>query len=182
VIDVTHRAIDAPGFAARFLPFLDQVVDAGERIALGGLVLRALSPGVPDVYQGDELWNLLLVDPDNRRPVDWDLRRTVLDKLRAGDQPERSSAKLLATMQLLALRARFAGFEGADYRPLEAPPGLCAFGRGDAVVAVVPIRPAAELVTPAQLGVPGAGWVDVLEPLAAFYGARRPGVFVRGEG
>ena len=65
-------------------------------------------PGVPDVYQGTELWDLSLVDPDNRRPVDYDLRRRLLAALDAGDGPGRSTttgaAKLLVVSRALRLR------------------------------------------------------------------------------
>jgi (1->4)-alpha-D-glucan 1-alpha-D-glucosylmutase len=49
--------------------------------SLSQLVLKIASPGVPDFYQGSELWNLDLVDPDNRRPVDYEMRKTLLDRL-----------------------------------------------------------------------------------------------------
>ena len=58
-------------FLADFEPFAAEVAARGERSSLGQLVLRLTSPGVPDIYQGDELPYLALVDPDNRRPVDW---------------------------------------------------------------------------------------------------------------
>ena len=56
----------------------------GERVALGQVLLKLTFPGVPDVYGGDELWFLSLVDPDNRRPVDWAARRAALAALRGG--------------------------------------------------------------------------------------------------
>ncbi|HEY3181383.1 MAG TPA: alpha-amylase family glycosyl hydrolase, partial [Gaiellaceae bacterium] len=59
--------------------FLERVAAMGRRITLGQLLLKLTAPGVPDVYQGDELEALALVDPDNRRPVDWDARRAALD-------------------------------------------------------------------------------------------------------
>src|SRR4029079_2138887 len=61
-------------FRADFEPFAAEVADAGDRAALAQLALRLTSPGVPDLYQGDELTFLALVDPDNRRPVDWHAR------------------------------------------------------------------------------------------------------------
>ena len=54
------------------------LVDAGRRASLGQLALELTAPGVPDLYQGDELWDLALVDPDNRRPVDYAMRRRLL--------------------------------------------------------------------------------------------------------
>jgi (1->4)-alpha-D-glucan 1-alpha-D-glucosylmutase len=67
-------------------------------------VLKLASPGVPDTYQGSELWNFDLVDPDNRRPVDYELRRRLLDSLQplidrveGGDAAAREVAELLRT-------------------------------------------------------------------------------------
>ncbi len=56
--------------------------------SLAQLVLKIAAPGVPDFYQGTELWNLSLVDPDNRRPVDYPLRSTYLDRMIAKAQAE----------------------------------------------------------------------------------------------
>jgi (1->4)-alpha-D-glucan 1-alpha-D-glucosylmutase len=181
VVDATARVVADPRFRESFLPFLDRVIAAADRAALGQLALRCASPGVPDFYQGDELWNQLLVDPDNRRPVDWTLRRHLLDDVRRGVARGRFSAKLTATVVLLALRRRFGGFADLDYRALNAPNDVCAFGRGPDVVVVVPVRPAVALVGPAELGVAGGAdaWHDVLAPLGAVYGACRPAVFER---
>jgi (1->4)-alpha-D-glucan 1-alpha-D-glucosylmutase len=157
------------------------VVAAADRSALGQLALRCTAPGVPDLYQGDELWNQLLVDPDNRRPVDWELRRVLLDDLRSGRRPGRFSAKLFVTMTLLALRHRRDGFAALGYEPLHAPADVCAFARGTDVVVAVPVRPDAELLDPDALGVAGAvdEWADLLAPLDETYGRRRPAVFER---
>ena len=61
--------------------FAATLAEAGFANRLGQLVLKATAPGVPDVYRGTELADLSLVDPDNRRPVDWDRRRSVLEEL-----------------------------------------------------------------------------------------------------
>ena len=58
-------------FLDDFEPFAARVARAGEHASLGALLLRLTSPGLPDLYQGDALRSLNLVDPDNRRPVDW---------------------------------------------------------------------------------------------------------------
>lgn len=64
-----------------------EVEESGLWNALSRLVVHLTAPGVPDVYQGDELWFQALVDPDNRRPVAWDLRAIRLDEVRrARDQ------------------------------------------------------------------------------------------------
>ena len=68
----------AAKFLAAFLPFQQRVARVGLVNSLAQVVLKIASPGVPDFYQGTELWDLNLVDPDNRRPVDFDRRRQAL--------------------------------------------------------------------------------------------------------
>jgi (1->4)-alpha-D-glucan 1-alpha-D-glucosylmutase len=127
-------------FLADFEPFAARVADEGRRSALGQLLLKLTSPGVADIYQGDELEALSLVDPDNRRPVDWAMRREALDALTAGAAPSPQTMKLHVIWQALALRARReAAFAGA-YEPLSAGAGVCAFLRGGTVLVVVPVR------------------------------------------
>ncbi|MDP9346092.1 MAG: malto-oligosyltrehalose synthase, partial [Actinomycetota bacterium] len=93
-------------FLADFEPFCARVAEAGRRAALGQLMLKLTSPGVPDVYQGDELEDLSLVDPDNRRPVDFELRRDALARLAAGGEPrDYGERKLDLIRRALALRA-----------------------------------------------------------------------------
>jgi (1->4)-alpha-D-glucan 1-alpha-D-glucosylmutase len=124
-----------------FEDFARRVADEGRRAALGQLLLKLTCPGVPDIYQGDELEALSLVDPDNRRRVDFDARRAALARLTAGEWPrDFGERKLDLIRRALALRARRpAAFEGA-YEPVPAGAGLCAYLRGGEVLAVVPIR------------------------------------------
>src|SRR5690606_1934861 len=68
----------AARFLAAFLPFQRRVATLGVTNALAQVVLKIASPGVPDFYQGTELWDLTLVDPDNRRPVDFAARLKML--------------------------------------------------------------------------------------------------------
>ncbi|MGH7821197.1 MAG: malto-oligosyltrehalose synthase, partial [Candidatus Binatia bacterium] len=68
-------------FLASFLPFQQRIALAGIVNSLAQLVLKLASPGVADFYQGSELWDLSLADPDNRRPVDFDARRRLLGDL-----------------------------------------------------------------------------------------------------
>jgi (1->4)-alpha-D-glucan 1-alpha-D-glucosylmutase len=96
-------------------------------------LLKLTAPGVPDLYWGDELELLALVDPDNRRPVDWDLRRRLLA---AADEPP----KLRVVREALALRARRPEAFAGSYEPVEAGADVCAFGRGGEVLVVVPLR------------------------------------------
>jgi (1->4)-alpha-D-glucan 1-alpha-D-glucosylmutase len=76
-----ERVLTGPAsadFLAAFLPLQQRVARVGLANSLSQIVLKIASPGVPDVYQGTELWDLSLVDPDNRRPVDYDVRRDAL--------------------------------------------------------------------------------------------------------
>ena len=109
--------IELPEFRADFEPFVAEVAAAGERAALGQLLLKLTVPGLPDIYNGDELPLLSLVDPDNRRPVDWDARREALAALRRGEDTD---PKLLLIVRALELRARRPeAFSGA-YAPVDA--------------------------------------------------------------
>jgi (1->4)-alpha-D-glucan 1-alpha-D-glucosylmutase len=118
-----------------------RVTEIGERIALAQTLLKLTVPGLPDVYQGDELWALALVDPDNRRPVDWRWNETMLGRLAGGAQPQPAIRKLWLTTRLLGLRIRRpAAFAGA-YQPLSAPDATVAFMRGGEVLVAVTTRP-----------------------------------------
>lgn len=84
VADFILAVIDtAPGnpFMKSFLPFQRRLSRAGQFNSLSQTLLKLTSPGVPDFYQGNELWNYCLVDPDNRRPVDFNYRNTLLSAL-----------------------------------------------------------------------------------------------------
>ncbi len=144
-------------FLADFEPFVAEVARVGERAALGQLLLKLTVPGVPDIYQGDELLALSLVDPDNRRPVDWARRRELLEQVRHGAPPTEETRKLWLIVRALTLRARRPGpFEGA-YTPVDAGPDTVAFLRGDDVLAAVALRGEG-----APVDVPAGTWRDVL--------------------
>ena len=108
--------------------------------ALSQLVLKAMAPGVPDFYQGTELWDFSLVDPDNRRPVDYErrastLRRIKSPKLDLGTLLRRwqdGRVKLFVTSKLLELRRE----PLSGYQPIDGGRNVCAFTRGDVLVAV----------------------------------------------
>jgi (1->4)-alpha-D-glucan 1-alpha-D-glucosylmutase len=76
-------------FMPEFIHFVGKIKAAGMWNSLSQTLLKIASPGVPDFYQGNEMWDFSLVDPDNRRPVDYELRRQTLDRLRreADDPP-----------------------------------------------------------------------------------------------
>ena len=73
-------------FRKTFIPFLEKVNIFGVLNSLGQLILKFTCPGIPDIYQGTELWDLSLVDPDNRRPVDYNSRRKILEQEAAFDE------------------------------------------------------------------------------------------------
>jgi (1->4)-alpha-D-glucan 1-alpha-D-glucosylmutase len=147
------RGLLANGEVERFVRLLRPL---GRRIALGQLLLKLTSPGVPDLYQGDELEALALVDPDNRRPVDFARRELLLNELRAGTGPTGETEKLYLTWKTLELRARRPEAFAGSYGPVDLGPEVCAFVRGGEVLVVVPIRDVA-------LPEPGAGWRVFLE-------------------
>src|SRR5581483_7258655 len=136
-------------FLESFVPFVERLSAIGERISLAQTALKLTCPGVPDIYQGDELFTFNLVDPDNRRPVDWDLRRRLLDAIDDGAPPARASAKLFLVRRALDLRARRPDvFASGSYEPLDAGPDVCAFSRGGEVAAAVPLRAGARFDPP----------------------------------
>jgi (1->4)-alpha-D-glucan 1-alpha-D-glucosylmutase len=145
---------------ADFEPFAAEVAAAGRRAALGQLLLKLTVPGLPDVYNGDELTDLSLVDPDNRRPVNWDARRAALAALNDGEPVE---DKLLVIQRALALRARRPEAFAGAYTPVALGDEVCAFTRGDQdeVLVVVPLRASATAVPPLPAALTGA-WRDVL--------------------
>ncbi|MBJ7454595.1 MAG: malto-oligosyltrehalose synthase [Thermoleophilia bacterium] len=149
-------------FVADLEAFADRVAPLGEASALGQTLLKLTSPGVPDIYQGDELWDLALVDPDNRRPVDWDLRVRLLAEVAGGAAPRRETAKMFLIHRALGLRARRPeAFDGA-YTPLGAGPRAFAYARGDAVIAATPVAEggaASPVAIPAELR---GAWRSVL--------------------
>jgi (1->4)-alpha-D-glucan 1-alpha-D-glucosylmutase len=136
-------------------PFLDRVREVGRRLALAQLYLKLVSPGVADIYRGDELEDLSLVDPDNRRPVDWRERREALDALRAGVAPDGRTMKLYVTWRTLRVRSEHADAFAGAYEPVDLGPGICAFVRGGEVLAAAAVNP---FVTPRA----PEGWRDLL--------------------
>jgi (1->4)-alpha-D-glucan 1-alpha-D-glucosylmutase len=130
----------------------------GALASLAQVVLKVASPGVPDVYRGTELWDLTLVDPDNRRPYDRDLRAQLLGELRTLDDPAPLFAtwpdgrvKFLVLLRTLAARTeRPDVFVGGDYFGFDVAGAraahLVAFARrsgDDLAVAIAPRRTAA---------------------------------------
>ena len=154
-----------PEFVRELESFVARIAPSGELNAIARTVLHLTSPGFPDIYQGDELWNFSLVDPDNRRPVSYESRRAALAGLGVvsplGDIPEsieinwvrradRDTTKLEIIRDCLRARAAHAAlFAHGSYQPLAAdgPRGANIFafarraaasGPDNAAVIVVP--------------------------------------------
>src|ERR1700710_1652185 len=161
-----RRALDVSlknRFLDSFVPFQEKVALFGRRNSLVQLVLKMTAPGVPDIYQGAELWDLSMVDPDNRRPVDFGLRARLLYSEGAfADLIEnwrRGQIKQNLTRKLLHLRAAIPElFLNGSYQPLEtgdaAGKRVCCYMRshGKSIVAVaIQLYPSLE-ATPEQDG------------------------------
>jgi (1->4)-alpha-D-glucan 1-alpha-D-glucosylmutase len=163
VIEFCTQICSREEFLATFTPLTERVALLGERVSLAQMALRLTMPGVPDFYQGDECWTYWLVDPDNRRPVNWERGREILAALQSGAEITRERAKVFVACQLLALRRRV-DFTGT-YLPLPSGPTTCAYQRGTEVVVAVSLRD-----EPLDVELPSGSWVNLLEALDQAYG------------
>jgi (1->4)-alpha-D-glucan 1-alpha-D-glucosylmutase len=169
-----RRLIEQEIFDTEFSDFSASVAELGWRSALGQLALKLTSPGIPDIYQGDELDYRALVDPDNRRPVDWALRQSLLERLRAGDAVDASALKLELIVRLLRLRQQKPEAFAGAYEPLDAGPACCAFIRGGQIITIVQL-PREGLDGAAVLrDAPGGRWRDVISGVERSFGAAEP--------
>ncbi|MFG2066635.1 malto-oligosyltrehalose synthase [Micromonospora tulbaghiae] len=145
---LVDRMYDDPELHAQITAFAAEITPPGWSNALGQKLVQLAMPGVPDVYQGTELWENSLVDPDNRRPVDFAVRRDMLARLDAGWRPAVAAdgaAKLLVVSRTLRLRRDRPDLFGG-YRPVPArgpaAAHAVAFDRGGAVAVTtrLPLR------------------------------------------
>jgi (1->4)-alpha-D-glucan 1-alpha-D-glucosylmutase len=140
-------------FMDKLEPFVNSVREAGRVNSLSAVLLKITTPGVPDFYQGTEIWEHSLVDPDNRRPVNYEVRRRLLSEARdlsveqVWRRAEQGISKLWLTWRALGVRRSHPEWLGgtAEYRPLlaEGPKAehVLAFVRGEGAVVVVPRLP-----------------------------------------
>jgi (1->4)-alpha-D-glucan 1-alpha-D-glucosylmutase len=138
-----HEVVDSvyadPRVGGVIERFVAETSAPGWSNSLSAKLIQLTAPGVPDVYQGSELWETSLVDPDNRRPIDYDIRRLYLAAIEAGAHPpvdETGAAKLLVTTRALRLRrdrpelfTRYAPLEAMGERARHA----IVFDRGGAI-------------------------------------------------
>jgi (1->4)-alpha-D-glucan 1-alpha-D-glucosylmutase len=152
-----HRFVEAVVADQEFVASLDAVVARLRRPGwINSLALKLITltaPGVPDLYQGSEVWDSSLVDPDNRRPVDFELRRRLLAELPADDPAavwsnengEGRSKLLVVSRALQVRRSSPSSFDPGTYEPLmgsgPVAEHVVAFARGGKVVTVAPRLP-----------------------------------------
>jgi (1->4)-alpha-D-glucan 1-alpha-D-glucosylmutase len=161
VLDAARALLSERAFVDALERFLEDLKPVGDRHALAQTALKLTVPGVPDIYQGDELESLFLVDPDNRRPVDYARRRELLAGIRAGAAPSPETRKLWLIHRLLGLRERRAEAFAGAYNPVDDAPSVLAFTRGgdDEVFVAVAVREDWPAATP----IPAGRWLDVLQ-------------------
>ncbi len=150
---LVRGALGDPTFRAAVDDVAAPLLEPGRVAALAQLLLQLTVPGVPDVYQGSELWDLSLVDPDNRRPVDYRARDALLAEVLGMDAPAAAArlqdgvAKLWLLQRALALRERRPDVLGpaAAYEPLafsgRQADAMLGFVRGAAAISIVPRLP-----------------------------------------
>jgi (1->4)-alpha-D-glucan 1-alpha-D-glucosylmutase len=191
VLGLAARALDDKELAASIRAFVASISPDALVNSLGVKLVQLTMPGVADLYQGCELAGLSLVDPDNRRDVDYARRRGMLADLDAGrlDAGRLDAAKLLVTSRVLRLRRDHPDWFAGSYTPLTAVGSaaghVVAFARGGRAITMatrlpvglrsrggwadtaLPIPPGlaittTELPTPTGFPIPAKGWVDVL--------------------
>ena len=145
-----ERTLSDTSFVGELERMVARVLEAGRINSLTQTLLKYTAPGVPDLYQGSELWDLSLVDPDNRRPVDYALRRRLLAEMQTmsvGDEMRRMDEglpKLWTIHHALRLRREHPEWFGAaaEYVPAVVTGSraehVVAYRRGDAVLTVAP--------------------------------------------
>jgi (1->4)-alpha-D-glucan 1-alpha-D-glucosylmutase len=189
-LEFVERVLDpAKGndFLQEFLPFQKRIADYGIFNSLSQVLLKNTAPGVPDLYQGTEFWDLSLVDPDNRRPVDYDQRISCLHELKTGIEKDILSLidhlletrvdgriKLFLTFKVLqARKSHRTLFEQGDYQPLTVngkfKDHVIAFARsfeGKTAIAIAP-RFLTGLLEAGQLPLGEQIWADTAVELPA---------------
>jgi (1->4)-alpha-D-glucan 1-alpha-D-glucosylmutase len=187
VVAFVRKLLKHEQFLTRFRPFQQRIARLGLFNSLSQTVLKLTAPGVPDIYQGNELWDFSLVDPDNRRPIDYAHRRALLDGL-ASPSPEQAR-NLLSTLSdgrtklavtrytLLARRQHETLFRDGAYLPLaisgQTADHLVAFARRrrqQTAIVLAPRLYAQLLGEQQQLPVGAEVWGDTRIDLGALTG------------
>ncbi len=150
VADFVRDILADRTFSSDLEKFVNPLIRYGRITSLAQVLIKLTAPGIPDTYQGTELWDSSLVDPDNRRPVDYDQRRRLLDKLDSAtpeevlDGMDDGLPKLWVIRQALALRRQRSELFGRDgeYQPIKVAgrkaSHAVAFARGGEAITVAP--------------------------------------------
>ncbi|HEY9620395.1 MAG TPA: malto-oligosyltrehalose synthase, partial [Crinalium sp.] len=174
-------------FLNDFLPFQQRVAYYGIFNSLSQTLIKITSPGIPDLYQGTELWDFSLVDPDNRRPVDFEQRQSFLNAIQEQSKTdvltliedllahkEDGRIKLFLTVQALkARRAYLNVFQRGDYQPLEVggkfQDHIIAFAKQDQENTIVAIAPRflTSVIQPGEYPLGESIWADTHVKLPA---------------
>jgi (1->4)-alpha-D-glucan 1-alpha-D-glucosylmutase len=146
--DFISESLRDPQFTADLEAFTSTLATAAAINSLAQTLVKLLAPGVPDIYQGCELWDRSLVDPDNRRPVDFTLRPSLLEETKSlspekiWERRAEGLPKLWLIQKTLYCRKSCPDFDAWDYQPLFANPPrndhVFAFIRGAKAIVVVP--------------------------------------------
>lgn len=178
--ELAGKLLKSDKFSGMFLPFFRKLAHYGWLYSLNQLLLKLTCPGVPDVYQGCELWDLSLVDPDNRRKVDYRLRQDYLNELQKAsktdtaklhrqllNEPETGRVKLYLLWKTLAVRHAFQDVaKDGNYIPLQATGKyknhVLAFAREHKAKWCVVVVPCllVKLISEKELPLGGQVWAD----------------------
>ena len=179
-----ERLFACRDFIGQLEAFVRLLVTPGRINSLTQALVKLTAPGIPDIYQGNELWDLSLVDPDNRRPVDFQPRRQLLGEVphltpqQIMDRSDEGLPKLWVTRQALHVRRRHGEWFGdqGSYTPLLASGAradcVLAFVRGQGCLTVAPLRPAQSMSDwrGTALELPAGTWTNELTGETALEG------------
>ena len=179
-LNFIDRILENTDFQQQLRPWQQKIAEYGIYNSLSQVLIKNTAPGVPDLYQGAELWELSLVDPDNRRPVDYQKRREFLQDIKNQSSQnilqlikeliatkENGKIKLFLTHQLLTARKKYSElFQNGDYQEIEVTgehqDSIIAFSRnyGDKTIVAIAPRFLTGIIKPGQLPLGMQVWSD----------------------
>jgi (1->4)-alpha-D-glucan 1-alpha-D-glucosylmutase len=174
-LDFVSGVLEDDDFLKSFIPFAKKIAQSAGIYSLAQALIKITAPGIPDTYQGTELWDLSFVDPDNRRPVDYEARMTLLQQIETKSEEgndqvldfalankDSGAAKLFVTWRTLNFRKRNSDlFIKGDYVPLEVTGdsiAALAFARRyltDWVIVIIPLNAFTKISGDAKIVLPG---------------------------
>jgi (1->4)-alpha-D-glucan 1-alpha-D-glucosylmutase len=183
LMDFLEALFEDQLFLKDFTSFVERLVFPGRVASLAQTLLLLTAPGVSDIYQGTETWDLSLVDPDNRRAVDFDRNAHLLQRVKTASAREVSAhweegmPKLWVISKILDFKKKTTGLFGPDsgYSPLETRGkgghDIFAFSRGDGLAVVVPLRfTSATAMDETEVLLPEGSWKNLLGDAGTFGG------------